>query len=69
MHEWHFRSGLDRYIWIIGMVYAFYHPTVEMWLEKLEEMEPKRRISIKTTLALISLAALWFTFLSFFFLG
>lgn len=28
MHEWHFRSGLDRYIWIIGMIYAYFHPNV-----------------------------------------
>ncbi|KAF5464798.1 hypothetical protein F2P56_014849, partial [Juglans regia] len=64
MHEWHFRSGLDRYIWIIGMIYAYYHPTVERWLVKLEEMEAKRRISIKTTLALISLAVGYAWFMS-----
>ncbi|KAL8120368.1 hypothetical protein AgCh_017520 [Apium graveolens] len=62
MHEWHFRSGLDRYIWIVGMLYAYYHPTVEKWMEKLEEMETKRRIIIKTVVVTISLTIgyLWF---------
>jgi hypothetical protein len=30
LHEWHFRSGLDRYIWIIGMIYAYFHPNVSI---------------------------------------
>jgi hypothetical protein len=48
LYEWHFRSGLDRYIWIIGMLYAYFHPTVERWLEKVEEMEYKMKAVIKS---------------------
>ncbi|CAI0626178.1 unnamed protein product [Linum tenue] len=65
LHEWHFRSGLDRYIWIIGMIYAYYHPTVERWMEKLEEMEMKRRISIKIAVSSIALTVgyLWLEYI------
>ncbi|KAF9620929.1 hypothetical protein IFM89_015326 [Coptis chinensis] len=65
LHEWHFRSGLDRYIWIIGMIYAYYHPTVERWMEKLEEADVKRKISIKTAVASVSLMMgyLWFEYI------
>ena len=38
LHEWHFRSGLDRYVWIFGMACALAHAPCARALAKLDEM-------------------------------
>eukprot|EP00850_Spirogloea_muscicola_P021617 SM000256S08671 [mRNA] locus=s256:156174:160732:+ [translate_table: standard] len=55
LHEWQFRSGLDRYIWIVGMIYAYFHPAVERWLEKLEEMEIRLRTTIRVVISAVAI--------------
>lgn len=42
--EWYFRSSLDRYVWIHGMVCAFMHPTAERWLKQLDSLAALPRI-------------------------
>jgi N-acetylneuraminate 9-O-acetyltransferase len=56
MHEWYFRSGLDRYIWIHGMVCAYLHPSFESALKGLEEAGTKKRRVIKAVLVAVTVA-------------
>mmetsp|Transcript_16076 Transcript_16076/g.19550 ORF Transcript_16076/g.19550 Transcript_16076/m.19550 type:complete len:467 (-) Transcript_16076:82-1482(-) len=38
LHEWHFRSGLDRFVWIIGMATAALLPCAEKVTEALDKL-------------------------------
>ncbi|KAJ7525591.1 hypothetical protein O6H91_17G057800 [Diphasiastrum complanatum] len=62
LFEWQFRSGLDRYVWIIGMIYAYFHPMVEKWLERLDELEYRLRALLKTIIVTVAVVVgyLWY---------
>lgn len=57
MHEWYFRTGLDRYIWIHGMICAYLHPRFEAWLKSLDSQSPTKRRTIRAVLAVAASGA------------
>ena len=63
LHEWFFRSGLDRYVWIYGMACAYCHPTCERWLEQLHTMRGHKRLASKAAVlgVVAGVGGLWFT--------
>lgn len=46
LHEWYFRTGLDRYVWIHGMICAFMHRRLEAMLQRLDSDAHQRRQTI-----------------------
>jgi N-acetylneuraminate 9-O-acetyltransferase len=55
MHEWRFRSFLDHYIWIVGMLCAFNHPRIEAWLQKIDNLPAKTSNAIKSLVTCVAL--------------
>ena len=51
LHEWFFRSGLDRYVWIFGMLCANFHPTTEKFLVWMDNLPRGARFATRATLA------------------
>ncbi|EFJ45254.1 hypothetical protein VOLCADRAFT_106065 [Volvox carteri f. nagariensis] len=48
LHEWYFRSGLDRYIWVYGMLCALVHPQAAAVLKYIDELPVIRRYTART---------------------
>ena len=42
--EWYFRSSLDRYIWIFGMLCAWAHPFADKALNVIDEMSLRSKL-------------------------
>jgi N-acetylneuraminate 9-O-acetyltransferase len=62
--EWYFRSGLDRYVWIYGMLLAWMHPHVETMWDTIEKMSSTHRNLCKVSIAAIASSVLyiWYVF-------
>jgi len=56
LHEWHFRSSLDRYAAMVGMLCAYSYPKVDEWRKKLENSSSE--LTIKGVMAFIFTVAL-----------
>ncbi|GFR46084.1 hypothetical protein Agub_g7569 [Astrephomene gubernaculifera] len=50
LHEWYFRSSLDRYIWIYGMLCALMHPMASAILSYIDELPTLKRISVRSAI-------------------
>ena len=48
--EWHFRSSLDRYVWIHGMICAYMKPWAEGILVRIDNMAFRARIATRSLL-------------------
>lgn len=60
MHEWRFRSYLDHYIWIVGMLCAFNHPRIEAWLQKIDNLPAKSGNAVKSLVVGVTLVLGYF---------
>lgn len=59
LHEWYFRTGLDRYIWIHGMIFAYLHPTFETWFKAIDDASESTRRKIRLVLGGICVAMMY----------
>lgn len=64
LHEWYFRTGLDKYIWIYGMVCAYVHPRFEAWLKGLETENVWKRRAVRAAIVGVAGAMFyaWYVF-------
>ncbi|KAJ1638203.1 10 TM acyl transferase domain found in Cas1p-domain-containing protein [Pavlovales sp. CCMP2436] len=60
LYEWHFRSYLDHFVWIFGMLIAYGFPKFDAWLNKLDIDEERQTIRWAAIAAVSSVFAAWF---------
>jgi hypothetical protein len=61
-HEWQFRTGLDRFAPLAGMICGYLLPFFQQWLVALEKQSPAKEWSVKApiTVALVGATYWWY---------
>ena len=59
--EWYFRSSLDRYIWIFGMLCGWAHPLGDGLLQRIDALSLRSRVFVRALIlaATAAVAVLW----------
>ena len=59
LHEWRFRSGLDRYVWVFGMACAALFPVLSRALARVDAAEAAARRAIRGAVVAALLGAIY----------
>lgn len=66
LHEWFFRSRLDHLVWVVGMLCALSFPWYDRQLQRIEEMDPARRLAATAALVGATLGVLGWYYWTYF---
>eukprot|EP01065_Artemidia_motanka_P040648 TRINITY_DN5129_c0_g1_i1.p1 TRINITY_DN5129_c0_g1~~TRINITY_DN5129_c0_g1_i1.p1 ORF type:complete len:560 (+),score=177.08 TRINITY_DN5129_c0_g1_i1:67-1746(+) len=65
-HEWYFRAGLDRYVWMFGMLCANCHPMSSRFLEWVDSRPLAPRWGIRACIVAVCLGVGWVWYTRYF---
>ncbi|GAX80624.1 hypothetical protein CEUSTIGMA_g8059.t1 [Chlamydomonas eustigma] len=63
LYEWYFRSSLDRYVWIYGMLCAWIHPHVSSAFNFMDNLPPARKFIVRGAVLSVTtvISYFWYT--------
>lgn len=64
IHEWYFRSSLDRYVWVYGMMVAMVAPHVSTMFQRIDNCGVTLRTALRTLLLAVvgAVGAIWYQY-------